>query len=68
MFNKMKGFGDNNNNNFRKFYISKKDDNSYVKNKLILARNYLNTGRTNLAEGLYSQLIKEGINSYDLFI
>ena len=67
MINKMKGFGENNNNNFRKFYISKKDDNSYVKNKLILARNYLNTGRINLAEVIYSQLIKEGINSYDLF-
>ena len=63
----MKGFGENNNSKFSKLISSKKDEDSYLKNKLMLARNYLEANKISLAEEIYKQLIKEGLKSYDLF-
>ena len=61
----MRGFGENYNSS--KYHNSKKDDYDFVKNKLDLARNYLNKGKVSLAEKIYAQLIKKRVSSYDLF-
>ena len=63
----MKGFGVNKNNNLRKLYNSRNDKNLYLKDKLTLAKNYIETKRILLAEKIYAQLIQEGVQSYDLF-
>ena len=60
----MKGFGDNKsrNSNFAKW-----DKDSFLKNKLDLAKNFLLSGDVLQAKKIYSRLVNEGFISYDLF-
>ncbi len=63
----MKGFGDNKNINSDKINRVKKNKEFFLKNKLDLAKNYLLSGDALQAKKIYSQLINEGVISYDLF-
>ena len=63
----MKGFGDNKNINSDKINRVKKNKEFFLKNKLYLAKNYLLSGDALQAKKIYSQLMNEGIISYDLF-
>ena len=60
----MKGFGDNKNSD--KINRVKRDKEFFLKNKLDLAKNYLLSGEVLQAKKIYSQLINEGVISYDL--
>ena len=62
----MKGFGDNKNINSDKINRVKKNKEFFLKNKLDLAKNYLLSGDVLQAKKIYSQLINEGVKSYDL--
>ena len=62
----MKGFGDNKSLNSFKFNHPKRDKDLSLKNKLELAKNYLDKGDFLKAKKIYSQLLNEGIQSYDL--
>ena len=63
----MKGFGDNKNINSDKINRVKKNKEFFLKNKLDLAKNYLLSGDALQAKKIYSQLMNEGVISYDLF-
>ena len=63
----MKGFGDNKNIKKDKFRIAKRDKDTFLKNKLDIANGYLISGNVAKAENIYSQLINNGLISYDLF-
>ena len=64
----MKGFGETNNvNDFhknKKIILSNKK--KVFENKLILARNFISEGKPELANVIYSQLLKDGNKSYEL--
>lgn len=62
----MKGFGENKNTKLSNLNFNRKDNNSYLKKQLNLARHYLSSGNIILAEKIYSELLNNGIKSYDL--
>ena len=60
----MQGFGDNKSRDSNR---AKRDKNSFLKNKLDLAKNFLESGDVLQAKKIYSRLVNEGFISYDLF-
>ena len=60
----MQGFGDNKSRNSN---LAKRDKDSFLKNKLDLAKNFLISGDVLQAKKIYSRLVNEGFISYDLF-
>tara|TARA_B100000945_G_scaffold175600_1_gene140832 strand:+ start:836 stop:2731 length:1896 start_codon:yes stop_codon:yes gene_type:complete len=60
----MQGFGDNKSRDSNR---AKRDKNSFLKNKLDLAKNFLVSGDVLQAKKIYSRLVNEGFISYDLF-
>ncbi len=62
----MKGFGNNKSVKPDKFKPHKRDKDLFLKNRLDQAKNYLLSGDVLEAKKIYSQLIFEGIISYEL--
>ena len=62
----MKGFGENQFSKSTNLYGFHKNNDSYLKKQLDLARDFLISGNLLYSEKIYSQLINEGNKSYDL--
>ena len=62
----MQGFGDKKNISSDKLNRAKKEKDLFLKNKLNLAKNFLLSGEVLQAKKVYSQLVNNGIISYDL--
>ena len=63
----MKGFGDHKRINSNKLNLSKIEKDSFLKNKLNQAKNFLLSGDILQAKKIYYQLINKGTISYDLY-
>ena len=62
----MKGFGENKNIRVTKLNSNRRENDSYLKKQLNLARQYEASGNITFGEKIYSQLINDGIKSYEL--
>ena len=62
----MKGFGENKLSKSTNLNSFNKNNDSYLKKQLDLAKHFLISGNLLYSEKIYSQLINEGYKSYDL--